>query len=170
MTNMAGSNMSPVAPGARVQPPPSPLLGAWLGTGGDDAMLKVAVTVAFGVSEQEPVPLQSPLHPPNTDPGSGTAVRMTVPAWVNCPVHVARQSIPAGLDVTVPVPAPTMLTVTVRFATTLANAARALIRPPVDTFPLKDVFRSTVLRIALLSSATVRLGFTESNNPASPTT
>ncbi len=88
----------------------------------------------------------------------------------NLPLHVARQSIPAGLDVTVPMPAPTMPTVTVRFATTLANAAQALIRPPVDTFPLKDAFLSTVFRIAFLSWVTVRLGFTESNNPASPAT
>lgn len=41
---MAGSNMSPVAPGATVQPPPPTLP---LGTGEDDAMLKIAVTVAF---------------------------------------------------------------------------------------------------------------------------
>lgn len=167
---MAGSNISPVAPGARVQPPPPPLLGAWLGIGGDDAMLKVAVTVAFWVSEQEPVPVQSPPHPAKTDPGSGAAVRLTVLPRENCPLHVVRQSIPEGLDVTVPVPVPAWLTVTVELGITLANAARALIRPPVDTFPLKDVFRSTVLRIAFRSWATVRLGLMESNNPASPAT
>jgi hypothetical protein len=163
---MAGSNMSPVAPGARAQPPPPLSLGA----GGDGATLKVAVTVAFLVREQRPVPAQSPLHPAKTDPGSGAAVRFTVLPRGNLPLHVARQSIPAGLDVTVPMPAPTMPTVTVRFATTLANAAQALIRPPVDTFPLKDAFLSTVFRIAFLSWVTVRLGFTESNNPASPAT
>jgi len=133
-------------------------------------MLKVAVTVAFWVSEQGLVPLQSPLHPAKTDPGSGVAVRFTVLPWGNCPLHVAPQSIPEELDVTVPVPAPALLTVTVKFATRLANAARALMRPPVDTFPLKDVFRSTVLRIAFLSWDTVRLGLTESNKPASPAT
>ena len=137
---MAGSNMSPLVPGASVQPPPPPLLGAWLGAGGSDAMLKVAVTVAFWVNEQRPVPAQSPLHPAKTDPESGAAVRLTVLPWGNCPLHVARQSIPAGLDVTVPVPAPALLTVTVEFGITLANAARALIRPPLDTFPLKDAF------------------------------
>ena len=115
-------------------------------------MLKVAVTVAFWVREQGLVPVQSPLHPAKTDPGSGVAVRLTVLPWGNCPLHVARQSIPAGLDVTVPVPAPALMTLTVKFAaTTLASAARALIRPPLDTFPLKDAFRSTVLRIAFLS-------------------
>ncbi len=133
-------------------------------------MLKVAVTVAFWVREQGPVPVQSPLHPAKTDPGSGVAVRLTVLPWGNCPLHVARQSIPAGLEVTVPVPAPTLLTVTVEFGGTLTNAALALIRPPDDTFPLKDAFRSTVFRIAFLSWATVRVGFTESNNPASPAT
>jgi len=138
--------MSLVAPGARLQPPPALSLG-----GGDGAMLKVAVTVAFWVSEQGPVPAQSPLHPAKTDPGSGVAVRGTRLPWGNCPLHVARQSIPAGLDITVPVPAPALLTVTVEFGITLANAARALIRPPLDTFPLKDAFRSTVFKIAFLS-------------------
>jgi hypothetical protein len=85
-------------------------------------------------------------------------------------VQVAPQSIPEEVDVTVPVPAPALLTVTVKFATTLANAARALIRPPVDTFPVREAFRSTVLRIAFLTWETVRLGFTESNKPASPAT
>ena len=66
-----GSNRSPVVPGATVQPPPSPLLA----DGGAGAMLKVAVIVAFEVSEQEPVPAQSPVHPAKTDPGSGMAVR-----------------------------------------------------------------------------------------------
>lgn len=164
---MAGSNMSPVAPGATVQPPPPPLS---LGTGEDGALLKVAVTVAFRVSEQESVPAQSPLHPAKTDPRSGAAVRVTVLPWGNCSLHVARQLIPAGLDVTVPVPAPALVTVTVECGMTLTNAARALIRPPVETFPVKEAFRSTVFRIAFLSWATVRLGFTESNNPASPTT
>ena len=133
-------------------------------------MLKVAVTVAFWVSEQGPVPTQSPFHPPKTEPESGAAERLTVRPWGNCPVHVAPQSIPAESDVTVPVPAPVLLAMTVKFVTTLANAARALIRPPVDTFPLKEAFRSTELRIAFLSCETVRLGFTESNKPASPAT
>lgn len=42
MSNMAGNNMSPVLPGAIVQPPPTLSMGA----GGGVAMLKVAVTVA----------------------------------------------------------------------------------------------------------------------------
>lgn len=132
--------------------------------------MKVAVILAFEVSEQESVPAQSPLHPAKTDPESGAAVRVTVLPRGNCPLHVARQVIPAGSDRTVPVPAPVLLTVTVKFAATLANAARALIRPPVDTFPLKDAFRSTVFRIAFLSWETVRVGFTKSSNPASPAT
>ncbi len=166
---MRGSNVSPVVPGASVQPPPPPLL-AWLEAGVAGTMLKVAVTVAFWVSVQGPVPTQSPLHPAKTDPKSGAAVRFTVLPCGNCPLHAVRQSIPAGFDVTVPVPAPALWTVTVEFGNTLINAALALIRPPVDTFPLKDAFRSTVFRMAFLSWATVRLGFTESNKPASPAT
>lgn len=74
MSSMAGINISPVAPGAMVQPPPLLSLGA--GEGG--AMLKVAVTVAVWVSEQGPVPPQSPPHPAKTDPGSGDAARFIV--------------------------------------------------------------------------------------------
>ena len=166
MSSMTGSKVSPVAPGARVQPPPPLSLGASEG----GAVLKVAVTVASLVSEQGPVPAQSPLHPTKTDPGSDAAARVAVLPWGNCPLHVAPQSIPAELDVTVPVPAPALLTVTVKFATTLTNAARALMRPPVDTFPLKEVFLSTVLRMAFLTWDMVRLGLTESNKPASPAT
>ena len=146
---MVGSSMSPAAPAARVQPPPP------LSVGGG-VMLKVAVTVAFGEIVQAPVPEQSPLHPANKDPGSGAAVRWIVLPRGNFPLHVARQSSPAGSDRTVPVPAPALLTVMVEFATTLTNAARALIRPPLDTFPLRDAFRSTVLKMALLSSVTER--------------
>jgi len=143
---MAGSNMSPVAPGARVQPPPPSLMAD-----GDGAMLKVALTVAFWVSEQELVPAQSPLHPAKTDPGSGTAVRLTVFPCRNFPSHVVPQSIPGESDVTEPVPAPALFMVIVKYAATLANAALALIRPRTDTFSPKDGFRSTVLRMALLS-------------------
>lgn len=133
-------------------------------------MLNIAVTVASWVSEQGSVPLQSPLHPAKTDPGLGVAVRSTVLPWGNCPLHVAPQSIPEESDVTVPVPSPALLTVTVKFVTTLASAARALMRPPVDIFSLKEAFRSVVLRMAFLSWDTVRLGLTESNKPASPVT
>ena len=158
--------MSPVVPGATVQPPP-PAVSAG---GCDGARLKVAVTVAFSVSEQVPLPLQSPLHPAKIDPGSGAAVRFTLLPWGNCPLQVAPQSIPAELEVTVPLPAPAFTTVMAKFVTILANAARALMRPPVDTFPLKEAFRSTVLKIAFLSWDTVRSGLTESNKPASPAT
>ncbi len=68
-----------------MQPPP-PLLG---GGGGSGALLKVAVILAFEVSEQESVPAQSPLHPAKTDPESGAAVRVTVLPRGNCPLHVA---------------------------------------------------------------------------------
>ncbi len=60
---MVGNNRSPTLPGATVQPPPPFSIG-------DEevgVILKVAVTVALLVSEQEPVPAQSPLHPAKTD-------------------------------------------------------------------------------------------------------
>src|SRR5206468_6746829 len=75
--------------------------------------LKLAFTVALPVTVQGPVPEQAPLQPPNEEPGAGAAFKATeVPAsnWVE---QVAPQSIPAGVEVTVPLPAPPLVTVTV---------------------------------------------------------
>jgi len=72
---------------------------------------KVAVTACACVmaTEHEPVPLQAPLQPVNVEPAAGLAVSTTVP--LNDAEQVAPQLIPAGLLVTVPVPAPAKVTV-----------------------------------------------------------
>jgi hypothetical protein len=68
--------------------------------------------VADSVTTHGPVPLQPPpLHPVNTDPAFGVAVRVTTVSLTNSAAHVAPQLIPAGLLVTVPVPAPASTTV-----------------------------------------------------------
>ena len=50
------------------------------------------------------------LQPANTDPGSATAVSVTVVPELTCAEHVAPQLIAAGLLVTVPVPLPALAT------------------------------------------------------------
>jgi len=76
---------------------------------------KVAVTTwaAFIVTVQEPLPLQAPLQPMRAEPTAGVAVRVTAVPLANEAEHVAPQEIPAGALVTVPVPAPLGLTVSV---------------------------------------------------------
>jgi hypothetical protein len=51
-------------------------------------------------------------QPPNALPAAGVAVNVTLVPGANCAVQVPAQLIPAGLDVTVPVPAPARTTAT----------------------------------------------------------
>jgi hypothetical protein len=81
-----------------------------------DCCMKVAVTVVaeFTVVVQVPAPEQPPpLQLEKTDPAAGVAVRVTAVPFVNDAEHVVPQEIPAGLLVTVPVPAPALETVSV---------------------------------------------------------
>ncbi len=78
---------------------------------------KVAVTVvaALSVTVQVPVPEQPPpLQPLNVDPAAGAAVKVTAVPLANAAEQVAPHEIPAGALVTVPVPAPLGLTVSVK--------------------------------------------------------
>ena len=75
--------------------------------------VNVAVTdfAASTVTRQAPVPVQPPPDQPvNTDPASAVAVNVTAVPSLTVTVHVAPQSMPAGLDVTEPVPAPARCT------------------------------------------------------------
>jgi hypothetical protein len=77
---------------------------------------KVAVTVvaAFSVTVQVPVPEQPPpLQPVKVEPVAGAAVKVTAVPLTNPAVQVAPQEMPAGVLVTVPVPVPALLTVSV---------------------------------------------------------
>ena len=58
-----------------------------------------------------PKPLQSPAQPLKVEPPSGVAVSVTVAPVFKFAEQVAPQLIPAGLLVTVPVPPPTLVTV-----------------------------------------------------------
>ena len=79
----------------------------------DDCM-KVAVTevAALMVAVQVPVPVQPPpLQPVKVEPAAGVAVSVTAVPLVNEKAQVAPQEMPAGALVTVPLPAPVLLTV-----------------------------------------------------------
>ena len=75
--------------------------------------MNVAVTAAsaFMVTLHAPVPLQLPDHPANVDPEFGAALSVTAAPFVKFALHVDPQLMPAGLLVTVPAPAPALLTV-----------------------------------------------------------
>src|SRR5437867_7204944 len=78
---------------------------------------KVAVTVvpALSVTVQVPVPEQPPpLQPLNVDPAAGAAVKVTTVPLAYAAMQVAPQEMPAGLLVTVPIPGPALLTVSVK--------------------------------------------------------
>ena len=79
--------------------------------------MKVAVTVAaaFIVAVQGPVPVQPPpLQPVKVEPAAGVAVKVTAVPLGNAAAHVAPQEIPAGALVTVPLPAPAVVSVSVK--------------------------------------------------------
>lgn len=57
------------------------------------------------------VPLHAPDHPVKLEPVVGAAVNVTTLPWSKLALHVAPQSIPAGADVTLPVPVPKAATV-----------------------------------------------------------
>src|SRR3954451_9376811 len=63
------------------------------------------------VTWQVPVPEQpAPVQPVKSEPVSGVAVSVTLVPWSKPLEHVAPQSIPAGLELTDPVPVPSVET------------------------------------------------------------
>jgi hypothetical protein len=74
--------------------------------------VKVAVTLVAVVMEtvHVPVPEHAPPQPANVEPLEGVAVSVTDVPWSNVALQAEPQLIPAGLDVTVPVPDPASVT------------------------------------------------------------
>ncbi len=62
------------------------------------------------VMEQAPVPAHDPDHPMNAPDVPEIANKETTVPWLYTAEHVAPQSIPAGFEETVPVPAPDLPT------------------------------------------------------------
>src|SRR5437879_502618 len=80
-------------------------------------LVKIAVTAcaALIVTVQVPVPEQlPPLQPEKVEPAAGAAVKVTELPLAYVTAQVAPQAMPAGALVTVPLPAPVLLTVSVK--------------------------------------------------------
>ena len=87
---------------------------ARLSVGDDPANVAVTVVAPLSVTVQVPVPEQPPpLQPVKVEPAVGAAVNVTAVPLANAAEHVGPQVIPVGLLVTVPVPAPVLVTVSV---------------------------------------------------------
>lgn len=65
------------------------------------------------VTVQTPVPEQSPLHPTNAEPDAAAAFNATDVTSSNWAEQVVPQLMPPGVDVTVPLPLPSLLIVIV---------------------------------------------------------
>src|SRR5207247_10936911 len=86
-------------------------------------------------------PPSAPPHPLNPDPLADVAVTVTYVPTANDALHVAPQSIPAGLLVTVPLPLPVFVTVRaytyncVKVALTACAAVIVTTQVPVPLHP-----------------------------------
>jgi len=104
---------------------------------------KAAATVVFApsVTVHVPVPEQPPpLQPEKREPAAGVAVSVTAVPLANEAEQVAPQAMPAGALVTVPLPAPLGLTVSVKdcgtnVAATVVEAASVTVHVPVPEQP-----------------------------------
>src|SRR5438093_1194333 len=96
-------------------------------------LVKLAVTAcaALMVTLQVPVPAQLPLQPVKVEPAAGVAVSVTAVPLANVAEQVVPHEIPAGALVTVPVPAPVLLTVSEKLCS--AKVAVTVVAAPSVT-------------------------------------
>ena len=80
---------------------------------GTRANVAVAVWFAVMVSVHGPSPEHAPDQPSNVEPVPEDAVSVTEVPWSNWYEQLEPHAIPAGLDVTVPVPVPAFCSVNV---------------------------------------------------------
>src|SRR5438552_2580430 len=105
-------------------------------------IVNVAVTApaALMVTLQAPIPAQLPLQPVKVEPAAGAAVRLTAVPLVNEAEQVAPQLMPVGALVTVPLPAPDLVTVSAKdgsanVAVTEVAAVSVTVQMPVPVQP-----------------------------------
>jgi hypothetical protein len=81
----------------------------------DELRVKVAVRLlaASTTRVQFPVPAQAPLQPVKVEPEAGVALRAMLVPEVKEALQVLPQSTPFGLEATVPLPVPALVTATV---------------------------------------------------------
>ena len=100
------------------RPTPRPVLATVSVARGRAWKLAVTVLSLLRVTLHIAVSLQSPpLQPTNAEPVSATAVRATVVPPAKTAAHLDPQAIPAGLLLTLPVPVPPRVTVSVAACT-----------------------------------------------------
>jgi hypothetical protein len=104
--------------------------------------VNVAVTelAALTVTTQVPVPAQPPLQPVKVEPAAGVAVSVTAVPLVKACEQVAPQAMPAGALLTVPLPVPDLVTLSVKddctkLAVTDAAAVIVVVHVPVPVQP-----------------------------------
>src|SRR5690242_13928761 len=122
------------------------------------------------VTTQSPVPVQSPLHPVNTRPAAGAALSVTTVPTGKALLQLGEQLMPAGEDVTVPLP----VTVTRSSGLNVATHDRLLVMtavadcaPPAQSpAPLAN---SALASATALSVTDVPLGNSSAHDPAFPT-
>jgi hypothetical protein len=98
-------------------------------------LLNVAVQPMIPVIVTVPVAVQLPDQPANVEPEPGVAVNATEVPLFSVVEHVVPQLIPAGLLVTVPVPVPARVTVSMYVLIRLNTAVQVMLEFIV-TLPL----------------------------------
>ena len=77
----------------------------------------VTLRAALMLTEHVPVPVQSPLQPPNSEPDPALAVSVTTTFCANDALQVLPHEMPAGAELTEPLPAPARVTPSDRVTT-----------------------------------------------------
>jgi hypothetical protein len=142
---------------------PKPILLTESAKVGTMLVLKVAVTflAASIVTEHAPVPVQAPVQPAKLEPVAADAVKFTTAPCKKLRLHVAPQSMPAGVLETVPEPEPILATVSKYFGIRLNFAvmffAASIVR--VQVKPVQSPAQPTKLEPATGVAVKVTLAF-----------